>query len=240
MPEILASGLALVAMSLMPGGAAGDAEAALQCRVPATLPLPHAERPPSPDDVRQMPVVGYTLALSWTPQYCGNTSARSMQCDKRNGHFGFILHGLWPEGEGRKWPQYCRPASVLPRAVIAENFCTTPSPQLMQHEWSKHGTCMAKDPDAYFDQARRLFQGITIPDMAHWAGQDNMTAGQLAGAFARANPRITIDMIRVQANRYGMLREVWICLDRRFEPAKCPAGKSGLARNSRIRIRTRY
>lgn len=187
-----------------------------------------------------MAIGGYTLALSWTPQFCASTSARSMQCDKKIGRFGFILHGLWPEGKGRSWPQFCKPASVIPRAVVAENLCATPSPQLMQHEWAKHGTCMAKDADAYFDRARGLYQAVKFPDMRYLAGEYRLTAGQLAAAIARKNTGMTIDMIRVRSNRYGMLSDVWICLDTAFKPTRCPSGKGGLSRNARIRIRTNY
>ena len=237
-PDSLAAGLALL-MALMPVEAQGQPGTA-QCRLPNRIPTPRVENPINERDVRRMAIGGYTPALSWTPQYCASTAARSMQCDKSIGRFGFILHGLWPDGKGRSWPQWCSLASVLPREVLAENLCVTPSVQLMQREWAKHGTCMAKKPDAYFDKARALYLGLRFPDMALMARQSRLTAGQLAGAFARANPGMRIDMIRVGSNRYGMLSDLWICLDTAFNPTRCPAGRRGLSLNSRIRVRTGY
>jgi len=238
MPDALGSGLALL-MALMPESAVSNSSGPA-CRLPERIPVPRVGRPPRPDEVRRMAIGGYTLALSWTPQFCASTSARSMQCDKRNGRFGFILHGLWPDGKGRSWPQYCKPASAISRAVVAENFCSTPSPQLMQHEWAKHGTCMAKDANAYFDRARSLYQGLTLPDMRYLAGEPRLTAGQLSAAIARKNAGMTVDMIRVRSNRYGMLTDVWVCLDTAFKPSRCPSGKGGLSRNARIKVRLKY
>lgn len=238
MPDAMLAGIALM-MALM----SGEERAAASCHVPQNLSMPRAEGPESPRDVRRIPVDGYTLALSWTPQYCagqGGTQRRDAQCDTRNGRFGFVLHGLWPEGRGRAWPQYCAPVPIIPREVLRENFCATPSVQLMQHEWAKHGSCMARTPKAYFDRARTLYQSLRMPDMRALAAERRLTAGQLAGAIARVNPGMRTEMLRIQSSRSGMVSEVWLCLDTGFKPVRCPAGKAGLGENARIGIRTSY
>lgn len=218
---------------------------ATSCRVPERINPPRAETTPRPDEVRRMKVGGYTLALSWTPQYCARARSGDSQCDTRNGRFGFVLHGLWPDGaakDGRSasWPQFCAPAAPVSREAIAANFCMMPSVRLMQHQWAKHGTCMARSPDEYFTRARTIYQALKLPDMAYFAAQYRVTAGKIAGAIARKNPGMEIDMIRVQTSDYGMLSEVWICLDHRFRPARCPVGKPGVSPNARIAIRTEY
>jgi len=240
MADVL-GGIALM-LALMPSSMQAQApreENASRCTVPASLPVPHAVRAPAPSDVRRMPIGGYTLALSWSPAYCASRKGRAdSQCDGRAGRFGFILHGLWPEGKGgRGWPQYCAPAAVVPRPVLAENFCTTPSVQLMQHEWAKHGTCMARRPEDYFARGRALYQAVRLPDMTQMARQSTLRAGQLANAFAAGNAGLNADMIRVRADRGGRLSEIWICLDERFRYARCPASKSGMALSAPIRIR---
>jgi len=110
---------------------------------PPNLSTPHIELP-GDQPVRVVPVASYTLALIWTPQHClrAVTGAESLECNRDTGT-RFVLHGLWPDGEGKSWPQWCAPADILPRKVIAAHYWATPSPQLMQHEWAKHGTCMA-------------------------------------------------------------------------------------------------
>ncbi len=231
---------ALLMLALMPGQGAGKPALpqAGQCRLPATIRPPHFEQPESRSDVRRMPIGGYTLALSWSPEFCaGQVRGPNFQCHGGN-HFGFIPHGLWPEGRGNGWPQWCSPAVVIPRDVLRENLCAMPGEQLMQHQWAKHGSCMANTPKAYFDRARRLYQRLRFPDMNWLAGRYRLTAGDVAGAFARANPGMRIEMMRVRAGDNGALSEVYICLDAAFQPARCPAGKGGLSQNARIRIRS--
>src|SRR3546814_6768017 len=84
---------------------------------------------------------GYTLAIKWAPQFCHDRAKQAsakFQCGSGN-RFGFTLHGLWPDGKTKEWPQYCRPASLLPERVLSQHLCATPDLQLIQHEWAKHG-----------------------------------------------------------------------------------------------------
>lgn len=219
--------------------APGVAQAqALSCRVPAQVPVPRPDGPSVREPRRVLPIGGYTLALTWGPQYCqqnGRSANASFQCGSGN-RFGFTLHGLWPDGRGKQWPQYCAPAAILPPATIARNLCATPSAQLLQHEYAKHGTCMGISADRYFAQATRLYDGVRTPDMNSLSRRPTLTAGQFAAAFARANRGITPTMMRVTANRRGWLEEVWLCLDTRFRPARCPAHQGGLTASARLKI----
>ena len=86
------------ALALVPGVARAQA---YQCRVPhGPVSVPAIERD---GPVRQVPVTGYTLALTWAPEYCRFRQERAAdrrQCSGRSGRFGFVVHGLWPEGRG--------------------------------------------------------------------------------------------------------------------------------------------
>ena len=139
-----------------------------QCQLPTDIPAPRPVAPPRDEPRRIVPVAGYTLALSWSPQFCARAFGRSseFQCSRRAAPFGFILHGLWPEGAGRDWPQYCHPAQLVPRDVIRANLCAMPSVQMIQHEWARHGTCSSDSPQRYFSTARTLFERLRLPDMA--------------------------------------------------------------------------
>lgn len=149
------------------------------------------------------------------------------QCSGDIGDFGFILHGLWPEAKGPNYPQYCRAVGVLPRSVVANNICLSPSPQLLQHQWAKHGTCMAKSPEAYFAAARLLFGAIAFPDMARLSREPErgtlLTAGTLITRIADLNEGLPTNAIAVKTNAKGWLKEVRICLGRDFKPRRCPA-----------------
>jgi ribonuclease T2 len=211
---------------------------AYRCAVPAELPRPRAEGPTQREPKRVLPTASYTLAISWNPQYCrtsGDRPGSKFQCESGNG-FGFTLHGLWPDGKGREWPQYCRPAPVLSDQVIRRNLCATPSAQLLQHEYAKHGTCMGISPTAYFERSTRLYGRLRYPDMNALSRRRGLTVGQFAQAFARANPGLTPAMFRVTTTRDGWLDEVWLCLDTRFAYRACPAHQGGAPVNRSVRI----
>jgi len=228
--------LVLVALALaLPAAASAQAR---QCSVPARIAMPRPEGPTPREPRRTMPIASYTLALIWAPEACRSRSGNidvGFACGGAN-RFGFVLHGLWPDGAGGSWPQYCRPAPVLPEALIRRYLCTTPSAQLLQHEYAKHGTCMGVPPAAYFARASRLQARLRYPDMRALAARRDLTARQFAAAFARANPGLRPDMIRLSVNRRGWLEEVWLCLDTRFAWRACPATQGGTPPARRIRI----
>jgi ribonuclease T2 len=214
---------------------------AWQCRPPASLPRPVIEVP-KPGEVRRTAVDGYILALSWSPEHCkslgkskGKGRSSSIQCSGRIGDFGFILHGLWPEAKGPNYPQYCRKAAVLSAALLTKNICMTPDAQLMQHEWAKHGTCMARSPEAYFGAAKLLYKAIEFPDMDRLSRQGTNAAG-LAEAFAAINDGLPAHAIRVQNNKRGWLKEVRICLGRDLKPRRCPSFVSGAPAKAEVKI----
>lgn len=213
---------------------------AAQCSPPAQMPRPRPDLPDSATPRRLLPIGGYTLALTWSPQYCSTAKGGddAFQCNGRNGRFGFTLHGLWPDGVGKDWPQYCRAANLLPRAVIRQNLCSTPSAQLLQHEWAKHGTCMTARPELYFNLSRTLYQSIRYPDMRVLARRRNLTAGQFAQAFAAVNEGMRADMVRVTTTRDNRLNELWLCMDKSLEFARCPAHQGGAPARAALRITT--
>ncbi len=228
----------LLALILLAAPAPALAQAAY-CSIPQHVPRPRIELPPSSQPRRLLPIAGYTLALSWSPQYCATARGgdSAFQCGGRSGKFGFILHGLWPEGSGRDWPQYCRAADLLSRQVIRQNLCATPSAQLLQHEWAKHGSCMTTRPELYFNLARALYDGIRYPDMTRLARRDTLTVKQFTEEFARANKGLSPGMIRVKTVRDGWLSEVSLCMDRAMDYARCPASQRGTPDAAKLRIR---
>lgn len=224
------------ALALLGIPVAGHAQA-LRCALPAELPTAHADLPSAEQPQRVVPIGGYTLALSWAPQFCrdrsGDASAR-IQCGGGN-RFGFVLHGLWPDGEGKDWPQYCTAIGFVDPATVRRALCATPSVQLIQHEWAKHGTCMARTPADYFARSNALYRALRYPDMTALSRRP-LTAGQLASAIARANPGLRAGMMRITAAKGGWLDEIWLCLDRRQHYATCPAHQGGVAASSRLKI----
>jgi ribonuclease T2 len=174
---------------------------------------------------RRVPVTGYTLALSWEPEYChGPTRASDAECRLPSAR-GFILHGLWPDGAGPgQWPQYCRPAQPLTAAEMRAGMGITPSTRLLQHEWAKHGTCVADNATSYFTDEQRVYRSVHAPDLSALAGRRDLTDRTVRQAVADANPGITPDMVRLHLNQRGWLQEVWFCLGRDKRPVRCAGG----------------
>lgn len=209
---------ALVALTIAPCAQAQ----AWQCHAPGQIAAPAPARPDGP--TRATPITGYALALSWSPEFCRtrhDDPAQATQCSGRIGRFGFILHGLWPDGANGAYPQWCSsPLSVTPETV-RRNLCMTPSADLLAHEWAKHGSCMARTPDAYFRSAQALYRSLHFPDMALLSRRPGLTAGDLRRALIASTPFLKSSMIRVNANPRGWLEDIHVCYARGFLPKPC-------------------
>jgi ribonuclease T2 len=188
--------------------------------------------------VRQVPIAGYTLALSWSPEYCRARQGRAddRQCSGRAGRFGFIVHGLWPEGRGTGWPQWCPATRAPTSAELARNMCLTPSAQLLARAWTKHGACMASRPERYFATVRALWSGLRWPDFDRLSRSEALTAGQVRAAFAQANRLWEPENIGLVVNERGWLREMRLCYDKAFKPARCGALRAGPADSAPVKI----
>jgi len=221
------------AFVLLPGIAWAQA---YQCRVPqGPISVPGA---PRDGPVRRVPVTGYTLALSWSPEYCRGRETRAAdrrQCSGRAGRFGFIVHGLWPEGRGT-WPQWCPAARPPTSRELAPNLCMTPSAALLAHEWAKHGTCMVRSPDRYFKVTRILWNSLRWPDFDRVARDEALTAGDIRNAFAEANRYWEPSHVGLVVNARGWLEEMRLCYGRDFMPAPCDARRFGPSDSAPVKI----
>ncbi|MBO9498291.1 MAG: ribonuclease T [Novosphingobium sp.] len=194
---------------------------------------------PKPDGpVRKVAITGYTLALSWSPEHCrfAKTGADGFQCSGRNGRFGLVLHGLWPEGKGANWPQWCPSARRPSPELVRQTLCLTPSPSLIAHEWAKHGACMAKTPASYFKAARILYESLTLPDLDRLSRRTPLTAGMIRESFAAAFPAFKPEMVGIKLGQRGWLEEVHLCYGTDFRPTRCSRGQFGAKDSFSARI----
>lgn len=222
-------------LALVPGAACAQA---YQCRIPQGAVSTPAVARDGP--VRQVPITGYTLSLTWSPEYCrarrANDAADDRQCSGRAGRFGFVVHGLWPEGRGANWPQWCPATREPTSAELARNMCMTPSAHLLAHEWAKHGACMARRPESYFRTVRALWNGLRWPDFDRLSRSEGLTAGQIREAFSQANRVLEPAHIGLVLNERGWLRDMRICYGRDFEPTACDARRFGPANSAPVKI----
>ena len=196
---------------------------AYQCRAPERIELPKPILPDGP--ARNTRITGYSLAISWSPEFCrGGKAAKdssNYQCNGAIGRFGFVLHGLWPESGGGTYPQWC---SLTPRPSeddLKANMCMTPVPWLLEHEWAKHGSCMATTPAAYFKVTGILWNSLSMPDADRLSRQPGLTAGDLRRAFVARNPDFPIASVGIRASNGGWLRELRVCYGKDFRPRSC-------------------
>ncbi len=227
--------VAVVAIGSLFAVTAAQAQAT-QCAIPPALKAPRSENPP-PGSQRILPISGFVLALSWSPQFCKlrvNESRFASQCGAEP-RFGFILHGLWPDAEGQSEPRWCRKVPALSRELVRQNFCSTPSPQLQQREWAKHGSCITRDPAVYFASATRLFTSIKAPDM-NALSRSPLDARGFTAAFVAANPGVPASAIRLDLSDIGWLEEVRICYGTDYRPRACPRDIGGAGDGARVRI----
>lgn len=214
--------------------ASAGAARAQSCAIPSRLPAAEARARPD-HEVRTGPVARYTLALSWSPQYCRGGGANDVQQCGPDARFGFILHGLWPDSRAQNSLAWCRPAQPLAADLVRQNFCATPSVRLQQHEWAKHGTCMTDDPVRYFTAGRALFEALQWPDM-DGLSRVRPTVAAFKTAFSAANRGIRQDMVSLDVNEGGWLQEVKLCLNLDFRPTRCPKGTRGAADRQQLKI----
>lgn len=204
------------------------------------MPVPRAVPIARGEQVQRSGQGGYILALSWSPQYCAGVrnpdSAQNRdQCGAR-ARYGWILHGLWPQNAKGAPPRWCRPAKIVPKEVLRQNFCVTPSVQLMQSQWAKHGVCMGGNVAEYFAAGSRLYRGLKFPDMARLS-QRPQNSGSIRRAFSSVNAGTIDTMFAVSTDRQGWLKEVRLCLDARMRPMRCGAGNQGLLGGRQIWVR---
>lgn len=185
----------------------------------------------------------YALVLSWSPTHCESPEGQddAAQCEPRHGRpYAFVLHGLWPQYE-RGYPEDCPGRSrYVPQPVIDRMMDIMPSKGLIIHEYRKHGTCSGLGPDDYFDAARRMYSGVTIPERFRSPTQmQTLDPSEVVDEFVRANRNLRPDMIAVACRGPGSrLREVRICFSKTGDAISCGANErqGKLCRSSQMSV----
>ena len=160
----------------------------------------------------------YLLTLSWEPEYCfSHRSDPDCTASKR----GFVVHGLWPQNNDGSYPSNC--SSTQPPPSNADELSGIVPAEILQHEWTKHGTCSGLSGNAYFDLIRKSWSSLTIPtDFKAPARSFTVRPTDLKKEFHDANGTIDPQDVVIGAGR-GYLQSVEICLTKQGAPMHCPA-----------------
>ena len=68
------------------------------------------------------------------------------------------------------------------------------------------------------------------------ATPESLTASKLRAAFAPANPGRSANSFGLRLSERGWLREVLVCLDRRFRPRRCASPQAGVRDATAVKI----
>ncbi len=163
----------------------------------------------------------YVLALSWAPEFCASheDSKSASECDPSR-HYGFVVHGLWPQNDDSTYPVSCTTAPPVANDVVRQMLPIMPARGLIQHEWSTHGTCSGLSSREYFSQVQRAFGNLKVPDeYQHPAQAAQASPKEIEQEFAAANGA-PADSFRVACSK-GELIGVDACLTRDLRYRSC-------------------
>jgi ribonuclease T2 len=172
----------------------------------------------------------YAVAMSWSPAFCATHDDPNQCAPGRQA--GFVLHGLWPQHE-KGYPQQCSTERLSPRE--RDKYAALyPSPKMIGHEWSKHGTCSGLNPAAYFEMSARLRDQLAIPPQFQRPQAPVRTSyGEFVQAFRAANPRLSENAVLPFFGAGGkFLNEIHVCYDKRGGSASCGASEVRRSENT--------
>jgi len=137
---------------------------------------------------------------------------------------GFVVHGLWPQGENARGPENCGKASPVSQSIIQQTLKYVPTESLMQHEWATHGTCSNLSVDDYFAAVRKARDSVSIPkDLDQPSQKLQLSPAQIEAKLAAANPSFPPTAFRISCYQDGELQEARICFNKDLSPRPCTA-----------------
>jgi ribonuclease T2 len=165
----------------------------------------------------------YMLVLSYAPDFCDQPTGKKDPRECGSGRrIGFIVHGLWPQGETSRGPSNCGGVGPVSQAIIQATLNYIPVDSLIQHEWTTHGSCTGLTAADYFAALRKARDSVNLPaDLNQPSQQLQLSPAQVEAKLAGANPSIPKAAFRTSCYRNGELQEVRICLNKDLSPRAC-------------------
>ena len=163
----------------------------------------------------------YVLALSWAPEFCAShqDNRDASECDPSR-HYGFVVHGLWPQNEDATYPVACTAASPVANDLVRQVLPVMPARGLIQHEWATHGTCSGQSPQQYFSTMQRAFANLKVPnEYQHSTQTAQASPKEIEQQFATANGA-PVDAFRVVCSK-GDFIGVNVCLTKDLHYQGC-------------------
>ena len=165
----------------------------------------------------------YMLVLSYAPDFCAEPQGDKDPRECGTGrHIGFVVHGLWPQGEDSRGPERCGHAKPVSQSIVQSVLSYIPTPGLIQHEWTNHGTCSGLSAADYFGSLRHARDSVKIPPELDQPSQKvQLSPADVEAKLAVANPSFPPQAFRTSCYGDGNLQEIRICLDKSLAPRAC-------------------
>jgi ribonuclease T2 len=187
----------------------------------AVIPLQARGRKP-PRSKKQPPFAYYMLVLSYAPDFCAQPAGDKDPLECGDGRqVGFVVHGLWPQGETTRGPENCGSAGPIAEATIQQMLDYFPTESLIQHEWKAHGTCSGLSVEDYFAAVKKARDSVRIPDELTPTSSQSMKPADVEDKVAGANPAFPKTAFRSSCYPDKELQEIRICLDKDLSPRAC-------------------
>lgn len=179
----------------------------------------------------------YMLVLSYAPDFCaepgGNKDPR--ECDRAR-KLGFIVHGLWPQGENSRGPENCGGARPVSQSIVQATLNYIPIPSLIEHEWTSHGVCSGLSAADFFAALRKARDSVAVPaDLNQPPQKLQLSPAQVESKVAAANPSFPATAFRTSCYPDAELREVRVCFHKDLSPRAC-GQSAGECRASSVTI----
>lgn len=167
----------------------------------------------------------YLLALTWMPSFCEleGDAREDARCAPGSAH-GWMVHGLWPQQTGGRWPEFCETPHRNPsRRDTAAQADLYGAGHAAWHQWNKHGRCSGLSAGDYYALTRAALDRFTLPDLFDGV-TDALTVSPavIEHAFIEANPALDEQMM-VTTCRSDAIVELRLCLTRDLMPRICDA-----------------
>ncbi len=95
---------------------------------------------------------------------------------------------------------------------------------------------MTRRPETFFQVSAVLWESIHWPDADTLSQKDGLTAGDLRDEFLALNKGWRREAVGLNINPTGWLREIRLCYDKRFRPARCPPERFGPSDATMLKI----
>jgi ribonuclease T2 len=162
------------------------------------------------------------LVLSYAPDYCAQPGSDLDPRECGTGRrVGYVVHGLWPQGETSRGPENCGSASPVGQSLVQAMLHYFPTESLIQHEWKSHGTCSGLNMNDYFAAVKKVRDSVNIPEPLTPAAQQSISRADIETKIASANPSFPKTAFRTSCYSDKELKEIRICFNKDLSPRAC-------------------